>query len=79
MSPVDTLRQRGGDPAEGERVWLRFEDERFTFAQCLRETRRYAHLFLRHRPRERPFHLGILMERLLEQFRRAGTSSRLGI
>ncbi|MGH7859198.1 MAG: AMP-binding protein [Candidatus Binatia bacterium] len=62
MTLIDTLRRRGTDPAERERIWLRFEGERFTFGEALREVRRYARLFLRHRPEGRPFHLGILME-----------------
>jgi fatty-acyl-CoA synthase len=62
MTLIDVLRQRGSDARDRERVWIRFEDERFTFRESLRQVRRYAQLFLRHRTPKRPFHLGILME-----------------
>jgi len=62
MTLIDFLRQRGTDPAERDRVWLRFEEEEYTFGDAFRHVRRYARLFLRHRPESGPFHLGILME-----------------
>ncbi len=58
------IRARAGD--SGERVFLRFEDECWIFAQAYREACRCANLFLRHRDRERPFHVGVLMDNLPE-------------
>ena len=62
MTLAETLKNRGTSPAERDRPWLLFEDERFTFADALREARRHARLFLAHRPAGRPFHVGLLME-----------------
>lgn len=62
MNLPDILRERGEDAAQRERVWLRFEERTFTFAEALREARRYANLFLDHRPAGRPFHVGLLLE-----------------
>ena len=62
MSVLDFLRTRAGDPADRNCVFLRFEDEAFTFADVLAESSRYARLFLRHRREGRPFHVGLLLE-----------------
>jgi fatty-acyl-CoA synthase len=62
MNLVDVLRSRAADPADRDRPYLYFEDERLTFGETFRAACRYARLFLRHRARDRPFHVGILLE-----------------
>jgi len=62
MNLVDVLRSRAADPADRERTYLLFEDERFTFAETFEAACAYAELFLRSRGQGRPFHVGILME-----------------
>ena len=54
------LRARLDDGAE--RVFLRFEENSWTFAQAFRESCRFANLFLRWRDAGRPFHAGVLMD-----------------
>lgn len=56
------LRARVAD--SGDRVFLRFEDASWTFAETYREACRFANLFLRLREDGRPFHVGVLMENL---------------
>ncbi|HUI27780.1 MAG TPA: AMP-binding protein [Candidatus Kryptonia bacterium] len=58
------LRARVADSAD--RVFLRFDDARWTFAETYRVACRYANLFLRHRDVSRPFHVGVLMDNLPE-------------
>ncbi len=48
----------------GARVFLRFEDDSWTFADAYREACRFANLFLKLRDPERPFHVGVLMDNL---------------
>src|SRR5260221_12791705 len=48
----------------GERVFLRFEDDRWTFAETYREACRYANLFVQLRDSGRPFHVGVLMDNM---------------
>lgn len=57
---AEALRARVAD--SGERVYLRFEDRQWTFAETHREACRYANLFLKHRDAARPFHVGVLMD-----------------
>ena len=56
------LRDRAADSAE--RVFLRFEDATWTFAETYGEACRYANVFLQRRDPARPFHVGALMENL---------------
>jgi acyl-CoA synthetase (AMP-forming)/AMP-acid ligase II len=56
------LRDRRTDSAD--RVFLRFEDLQWTFAETFREACRFANLFLHHREPSRPFHVGVLMDNL---------------
>jgi len=58
------LRARAMD--SGDRVFLRFEDASWSYAQTLREACRYANVFLSHRDSTRPFHVGVLMDNLPE-------------
>ena len=58
------IRARAADSAD--RVFLRFEDARWTFSQAYREACRFANLFLQQRDRDRPFHVGVLMDNLPE-------------
>jgi fatty-acyl-CoA synthase len=57
---AEALRTRVADSAE--RVFLRFEDASWTFAETYREACRYANLFSRVRDIGRPFHVGLLMD-----------------
>jgi acyl-CoA synthetase (AMP-forming)/AMP-acid ligase II len=59
---ADALRARADDSPD--RVFLRFEDQAWTFGQTYREACRYANLFLRTRDTSRPFHVGVLMDNL---------------
>jgi fatty-acyl-CoA synthase len=54
------LRARRAEASE--RVFLRFEDKRWTYAQTFDEACRFANLFLRLRRAGRPFHVGVLMD-----------------
>jgi fatty-acyl-CoA synthase len=54
------LRARLAD--SGARLFLRFEDASWTFAETFREACRFAHLFLQGRDPGRPFHVGVLMD-----------------
>ncbi len=56
------LRDRVAD--SGELVFLRFEDERWTYADAYRTACRYANLFLALCDPGRPFHVGVLMDNL---------------
>jgi acyl-CoA synthetase (AMP-forming)/AMP-acid ligase II len=56
------LRDRRADSSD--RVFLRFEDTQWTFAETFREACRFANLFLQHRDPTRPFHVGVLMDNL---------------
>jgi fatty-acyl-CoA synthase len=62
MTLADLIRQRGTDPADGDRVYLRFEDARWTFAETYREACRYANLFRAHLDPATPRHVGLLLE-----------------
>jgi len=64
MTVGAALRARAEDG--GGRVLLRYEDRQWTFAEALRESCRYANLFLRLREEGRPFHVGLLMDNLPE-------------
>jgi len=56
------LRARAADSAD--RVFMRFEDQSWTFADTYREACRFSQLFLKHRDVGRPFHIGVLMDNL---------------
>jgi fatty-acyl-CoA synthase len=61
---AEALRTRVADSAE--RVFLRFADASWTFAETYREACRCANLFSRVRDIGRPFHVGLLMDNLPE-------------
>jgi len=56
------LRARVAD--SGDRVFLRFEDASWTFAETHRESCRFANVFLGRRDPAHPFHVGVLMDNL---------------
>jgi fatty-acyl-CoA synthase len=56
------LRDRLADGAD--RIFLRLDDLRWTFAETFGEACRFANLFLRFRDAGRPFHIGLLMENI---------------
>lgn len=56
------LRDRVAD--SGERVFLRFEEERWTYAEAYRIACRHANALLGLRDPARPFHVGVLMDNL---------------
>jgi fatty-acyl-CoA synthase len=58
----DLLRARAHDPADADRVYLRFEDRHWTFAETHRQACRYANLFLARLDPSRPKHVGLLLE-----------------
>jgi len=60
LTMAETLRRQVA--GRGDRVFLRFGDETWTFAQAHREACRYANLFLAMRDESRPFHIGVLMD-----------------
>src|SRR5262249_36228928 len=62
MTLGELVRRHASDPAEAERVWLRFEDATWTFAATHREPCRYANLFRARLDRTRPPHVGLLLE-----------------
>jgi len=58
------LRARFTDSAE--RVFLRFEERSWTYAQTFEAASRFANLFLRLCDAERPFHVGVLADNVPE-------------
>src|SRR5688572_18687764 len=62
MSLADLLRRRTADPAHAARTYLRFEDERVSFAETGRRAARWANLLLAERRNDGPFHVGLLLE-----------------
>ncbi len=62
MTLGDLLRQRARDPADADRVYLRCEDARWTFAEVHREACRYANVFRAHLDPNSPPHVGLLLE-----------------
>jgi fatty-acyl-CoA synthase len=54
------LRDRAADSAA--RVFLRFEETSWTYAQTFDEACRFANLFLRLRATDKPFHVAVLMD-----------------
>src|SRR6185503_5354377 len=58
----DLIRQRASDPADADRVYLRFEDATWTFAATYREACRYANLFAARLDPAAPKHIGLLLE-----------------
>lgn len=56
------LRDRTVD--SGDRVFIRFDDASWTFAEAYREACRFGNLFLTLRDSRRPFHVGVLMDNL---------------
>jgi fatty-acyl-CoA synthase len=62
MSLADLLRRWADDPAHAHRPYLRFEDERVSFAETRARAARWANSLLALRDPERPFHVGVLLE-----------------
>jgi fatty-acyl-CoA synthase len=62
MTLGELLRQRANDPADADRVYLRFEDATWTFAATYREACRYANLFVARLDPAAPKHIGLLLE-----------------
>jgi fatty-acyl-CoA synthase len=61
-SMAAALRERVAD--SGDRVFLRYEDARWTFREAFGEACRHANLFRQRRDPARPFHVGVLMDNL---------------
>jgi fatty-acyl-CoA synthase len=59
---ADWLRQRATNAGDAERLYLRFEDRTWTFAEMHREACRYANLFVSRLDASRPSHVGLLLE-----------------
>ncbi|HWP64940.1 MAG TPA: AMP-binding protein [Candidatus Limnocylindria bacterium] len=62
MSLADLLRRRAADSAFAARPYLRFEDERASFAETHARAARWANFLLAVRDPARPFHVGLLLE-----------------
>jgi fatty-acyl-CoA synthase len=62
MTLGELCRTRASDPADAERVHLRFERARWTFADTHRQACRYANLFLSLLDGSKPKHVGLLLE-----------------
>ncbi|MGH7893788.1 MAG: AMP-binding protein, partial [Candidatus Binatia bacterium] len=62
MTLGDLLRQRATEPADADRVYLRFEDGSWTFAETYREACRYGTLFASLLDPSKPRHVGLLLE-----------------
>ena len=62
MTLGELLRQRATDPADADRIYLRFEDATWTFAATYREACRYANLFVARLDPAAPKHIGLLLE-----------------
>lgn len=58
----DVIRAHAGDSEQAQRVFLRIDDHRITFADYYRECCRWACLFLSHKQGGKPFHVGILFD-----------------
>jgi fatty-acyl-CoA synthase len=58
----DLLRQRAADPDDADRVYLRFEEQAWTFRETHHEACRYANLFRGRLDFARPPHVGLLLE-----------------
>jgi len=63
-SPTMAAALRSRVAACGDRVFLRYEEEVWTFTEAYREACRFANLFLKLRDSSRPFHVGVLMDNL---------------
>ena len=62
-SAAALLRRNAGDPDIGGRPAIRFEDEVWSHAEYLVESRRWANLLLsRQSPGDRPTHVGVLLD-----------------
>jgi fatty-acyl-CoA synthase len=62
MTLAELIRTRASDPADADRVYLRFDDRRWTFAETHREAARYANLFRSLLDPAKPPHVGLLLE-----------------
>ena len=62
MTITDLVRARASDT----RVGLRFEDERWTWAQVVQEASQRAAFFRAHAPEGAPFHVGVLLDNVPE-------------
>jgi fatty-acyl-CoA synthase len=60
------LRRNGSDRTIAGRPALRFGDRVWTHAEFFAESCRYAHLFLDHKPPDRPLHIGVLLDNIPE-------------
>lgn len=63
---ADIVRRNGTDPAIASRVFLLFEESRWTHAEYYAESIRWANLLLAVRDPDRPFHVGVLLDNLPE-------------
>jgi fatty-acyl-CoA synthase len=68
------VRARAGDP----RVGLRFEDERWTYAELIAQCAQRADLLLARRPETGPFHVGVLLDNVPEFWMLLGASALAG-
>jgi fatty-acyl-CoA synthase len=71
---AELVRARAGDP----RVGLRFEDSSWTYAELLDRCAERAAFLLAHRPEDRPFHVGVLLDNVPEFWMLLGAAALSG-
>lgn len=72
------LRRNAADPDIGSRPAIRFGDEIWTHAEYLRESSRWANLFLERLPAGRPRHVAVLLDNLPEYLFAFGGAALIG-
>src|SRR3954451_12963737 len=60
------MRRNATDESIRDRPAVRFGDDVWTHAEYVRESCRWANLFLALRPADRPFHVGVLLDNVPE-------------
>ncbi len=72
------VRRNGTDPEIRDRPAIRFGDEIWTHADYLRESARWANLFLDRLPADRPRHIAVLLDNLPEYLFAFGGAALIG-
>ncbi|HYC21169.1 MAG TPA: AMP-binding protein [Candidatus Bathyarchaeia archaeon] len=75
---ADCIRRNGTEAATRERPFVKFEDTVISHAEFLRESSRFARLFLDLRVPDEPFHVGVLLDNLPEYLFALGGAALAG-
>ena len=75
---VDASEDHAADPDIGARPAIRFGDQVWTHADYLRESSRWANLFLDRLPAGRPRHVAVLLDNLPEYLFAFGGAALIG-